>query len=29
MAGLNPPRLLVEERRRKIADLVEKQGRVW
>jgi DeoR family transcriptional regulator of aga operon len=28
MAGLNPPRLLVEERRRKIIDLVEKQGRV-
>ena len=28
MAGLNPTRLLVEERRRKIIDLVEKQGRV-
>jgi DeoR family transcriptional regulator of aga operon len=28
MAGVNPPRLLVEERRRKIIDLVEKQGRV-
>jgi DeoR family transcriptional regulator of aga operon len=28
MAGLNPPRLLVEERRRKIIDLVGKQGRV-
>ena len=28
MAGLNPARLLVEERRRKIIDLVEKQGRV-